>query len=132
MEIVVSHEQGRVPVTVFRIKGEINMNTHEQLQAQAQAAFEAGARKMLLDLSEVTYITSAGLRTISYIFKLLHSESPAASQAAMHQGLRDGTFKSPHLKLLNPQPPVLQALNIAGFDMFLETHASLKEAVASF
>ena len=132
MDIVVSHAQGRVPVTVFRIKGEINMDTYDQLQDQAQAAFKAGARKMLLDLSEVSYITSAGLRTINYIFKLLHSESPDASQAAMHQGLRDGTFKSPHLKLLNPQPAVQQALHMAGFDMFLEAHSSLEEAVASF
>jgi len=46
--------------------------------------------------------------------------------------LRDGTFKSPHLKLLNPQPAVQQALRMAGFDMFLETHANLEEAVASF
>jgi anti-anti-sigma regulatory factor len=132
MDIVVSHAQGRVPVTVFRIKGEINMNTYEQLEAEARTAFKAGARDMLLDLSEVTYITSAGLRTINYIFKLLHAELPDASQAAMHQGLRDGTFKSPHLKLLNPQPAVQQALRLAGFDMFLETHASLEEAVASF
>ena len=132
MDIVVSHEQGRVPVTVFRIKGEINMNTHEQLQAQAQAAFKAGARKMLLDLSEVTHVTSAGLRAIHYIFNLLRSDAPDESEAALHQGLRDGTFKSPHLKLLNPQPAVLKALSVAGFDMFLEEHSSLAEAVASF
>ena len=42
MEIAVSHAQGRVPVTVFRIKGEIDVNSYEQLQAQAQAAVEAG------------------------------------------------------------------------------------------
>jgi len=132
MDIVVSHAQGRVPVTVFRIKGEINMNSYEQLEAEARTAFKAGARDMLLDLSEVTYITSAGLRTINYIFKLLHAELPDSSQAAMHQGLRDGTFKSPYLKLLNPQAAVQQALRLAGFDMFLETHADLEEAVASF
>jgi len=28
--------QGRVPVTVFRIAGEINTNTNQQLQAKAE------------------------------------------------------------------------------------------------
>ena len=132
MDIVISYEQGRVPVTIFRIKGEINVNAYEQLQAQAQEAFKAGMRKLLLDLSEVTYVSSAGLRALNYIFKLLRTDSPGESEAAMHQGLRDGTFKSPHLKLLNPQPTVLKALSTAGFDMYLEIHRSLKDAVASF
>ena len=132
MDIFILHQQGRVPVTVFRIKGEINMNTHEQLQDQAQAAFKAGARTLLLDLSEVPYMTSAGLRALHYIFNLLHTDLAGESQAAMRQGLRDGTFKSPRLKLLSPQPAVLTTLHIAGFDMFLETHHTLEEAVASF
>jgi len=50
----------------------------------------------------------------------------------MAQGLRDGTFKSPHLKLLSPSPQVLEVLKIAGVDMFLEVHRELQEAVASF
>jgi anti-anti-sigma factor len=132
VDIVVSHEQGRVPVTIFHIQGKISVNTYEQLQAQAQEAFKAGTRSLLLDLSEVTYISSSGLRALHYIFNLLRTDSPGESEAAMHQGLRDGTFKSPHLKLLNPQPPVLDVLSTSGFDMYLEIHHNLKDAVASF
>ncbi len=100
MEIAVSYEQGRVPVTVLHVQGEINANSYEQLQAQAQAAVEAGTRDMLLDLAEVTFISSAGLRALHYAFTLVRTDSPAESDAALSKGLRDGTWRSPHLKLL--------------------------------
>ena len=132
MDIAVSNEQGRVPVTVFRIEGEIGAKSYEQLETQAREAFEAGMRNLLLDLSEVSYISSAGLRALHYIFTLLRTESPDESDAAMGQGLRDGTFKSPHLKLLNPQADALRALSVAGYDMFLEIYHDRRKAIASF
>ena len=132
MEITVSHEQGRVPVTLFRIRGELNVATHEQFLQAVREAHQAGARNLLVDLSEVGYISSAGIRALSDTFKLLRGDSPAESDMAMAQGLRDGTFKSPHLKLLHPSPQVLEVLKIAGVDMFLEVHSDLREAVASF
>jgi anti-anti-sigma factor len=132
MDITVSQMEGRVPVTVFRVKGEINVSTHEQLQAQAEKAIEAGTRNLLLDLSEVSYISSAGVRALNHIFQRLRSEASGESDEAMRQGLRDGTFKSPHLKVLSPSPRVAEVLKIAGVDMFLEIHDDLQTAVASF
>ena len=132
METVVTHEQGRVPVTVLHVKGEIDVSSYEQLQAKAKEAYEAGTRDLLLDLSQVTYISSSGLRALHHIFTLLRTDSPAESDAAMGKGLRDGTWTSPHLKLLNPQVGLLEVLRTAGFDMYLEIHRDLKKAVASF
>jgi anti-anti-sigma factor len=132
MDIVVSQEQARVPVTVFHIRGEIDIRTSDQLEAQAREAFEDGMRDLLLDLSGVPYISSAGLRALHYIFTLLRADSPGESEAAMYEGLRGGTFKSPHFKLLDPQPAVMEALRTAGYDMYLEIHRSLKGALASF
>lgn len=124
MEIAISQEQGRVPVTVFQVKGRVNLGTAELLQAEARKAIESGARDLLLDLSEVDSLTSAGLRALHHIYNLLHDESPT--------GQSGGDVKSPHLKLLNPPAGVRSVLKIAGFDMFLEVHDDLKAAVASF
>src|SRR5512136_2304035 len=132
MEIAVSHEQGRVPVTVLHVQGKIDVNSYEQLQAQAQAAVEARTRDVLLDLTEVTYISSAGLRALHHIFTLVRTDSPVESDSALSKGLRDGTWKSPHFKLLNPQPSVLEILKTTGFDMYLEIHHDFRDAVASF
>ena len=132
MNIAVSQQPGRVPVTVFRITGDINTNTYEQLQEQARQAFAAGARNLLLDLSEVPYVSSAGIRALNNTFNLLRTDAPGESAEAMSKGLRDGTFKSPHLKLLNPSSAVLKTLNMAGVDMFLEVHTDFDAAIASF
>jgi len=121
LEISVSQEQGRVPVTVFRLKGRLNLGTAEQLQAKVQDAVQAGARYVLLDLSEVLSVTSAGLRAFHQMYQLLRGDSPA-----------EGALKSPYLKLLDPTPDVRKVLHIAGFDMFLEIRDDVKEAIASF
>ncbi len=132
MEIAVSQEPGRPPVTIFRIRGELNVNTYEQFQQKVQEAYDAGMRDLLLDLTEVTYISSAGIRALNTTFKLLRGDSPDESDTAMARGLRDGTFKSPHLKLLNPSSQLLEVLKISGVDMFLEIHTNVRQAVESF
>lgn len=132
MDIAISHEQGRVPVTIFRVSGQVDMTTYEQLQQQARAAFDAGTRDLLLDLADVPYMSSAGIRAINHLFTMLRANTPAETSDAMQKGLTDGTFRSPHLKLLNPSPRVLEVLKMAGVDMFLEVHNNLKDALASF
>ena len=124
--------QGRVPVTVFHLEGEIDSESYEQLQAQASEAFESGTRTLLLDMTKVPYISSAGIRSLHYIFNLLRQDIDSESDEAIRKGLRDGTFKSPHLKLLNPQPKVHQVLKSTGYDMFLEIYPDLRSAVNSF
>ena len=131
MEIVVSHEVGRVPVTVFHVKGEISAEDFEQLEQQAQDVFEAGTHNLVLDLTDVAFISSSGLRAIHYIFTLLHSNSPEDAKS-MRKGILAGTYRSPHLKLVNASHNVSRALHSAGYDMFLETYPDLQKAIASF
>jgi len=121
LDIIISQEQGRVPVAVFHLKGRLNLGTAEQLQAKAQSAVESGARYVLLDLGDVLSVTSAGLRVLHQMYQMLRGDSPA-----------EGAPRSPYLKLLNPTPDVRRVLHIAGFDMFLEVHDNLKDAIMSF
>ncbi|MFO7170154.1 MAG: STAS domain-containing protein [Chloroflexota bacterium] len=130
MEITVSHEQGRVPVTVLHVAGAITSNT--ELEEAARQAYEAGARNILLDLSDVPYMATAGLRALHYIYTLLRTDSPEESDEVVGKGIRAGTYVSPHLKLLGPSARVLEALKIAGYDMFLEIHRDRAQAISSF
>jgi hypothetical protein len=50
----------------------------------------------------------------------------------MRKGLRDGSCKSPHLKLLKPTPEVVKVLRISGCDMFIESYRDLPAALAAF
>jgi anti-anti-sigma factor len=132
MEITVSDEQGRVPVKVFHIQGDIDAESFEQLETQAQQAIKDGSQYLVLDLAQVSYISSYGIRGISQIFSWLRANAEGEDSATLSKGLRDGTFKSHHLKLANPSRQVEKVLSTAGMDMFLEIHNDLKRAVDSF
>ncbi len=132
MDVSVSTTDTRVPVTVFHIKGDIQANTYEELQMMVEQAYQNGMRNLLLDLSDVSYISSAGLRALHYIFTMLRGNLPGESDEAIKRGLMDGSFKSPHLKLLKPSPTVQRILKTAGFDMYLESYDDLREALDSF
>ena len=125
LQLTVSQEQGRVPVTVLKIKGKIDSDNFTQLQDKAQEAYDDGMRYLLIDFSEVPYMSSAGLRAIHAIYKMLQGdESEPDSQ--------EGEFKSPYLKLLNPPDKIRQLINVVGFDRYVEIHTDLQEAIDSF
>jgi anti-anti-sigma factor len=132
MEIVTEQKVGRVPVTIFHIEGEITAASSRDLQGQADDAFAGGTRDLLLDLTRVPFMDSGGLRAIHYIYKLLRTEATEEGERSVRKGIAAGTYKAQHLKLLKPNDNVMQALKMAGFDMFLEVHSNLKKAVASF
>jgi anti-anti-sigma factor len=132
MDIVVSYQEGRVPVTVFHVTGQITEESYAQIQKQGEAAFQAGMRNLLLDLTDVSFIRSSGLRAMHRLYMLLRTKELEDSDETVRQGLKDGTYQSAHFKLLKPSPAVLRTLEYAGFDMFLQIHSDLEEAVASF
>jgi anti-anti-sigma factor len=132
MEITVSQEQGRVPITVFHIDGDIAADTSDQLEMKARQAIDSGTRYILFDLAQVHFISSYGIRSISQIFSWLRRLDEGEDDASLSAGLKSGSFKSCCLKLAAPTKHVREALSVAGIDMFLEIHNDLKQAVASF
>lgn len=129
MQIEVVHDQGDAPVTVLRLAGDLT--AEEPLLGEARAAYAAGARNILLDLSKVNYVSSAGLRALHSIYLLLRDADPADSATAV-SGIAHGTYKSPHLKLLSPSKNANKALAVAGYDMFLDIHTNYSDAIASY
>jgi anti-anti-sigma factor len=134
MEIKVSTENGRVPVTVVHVDGNVDSSSYEVFQKKVDELINGGARYILIDLSHAPFVSSAGLRALHTIFNQLRALHPEAniSEAEMHQGIRAGTYKSPHLKLLNLSPATMTAFSMAGFDLFIETFTNFKTAIASF
>jgi len=134
MEIKLSTENGHVPVTIMHVDGNIDSSTYEAFQAMANQAIKNGARHILIDLSHAGFISSAGLRSMNDIFNQLRTLHPdsSLSEDDLKKGIRDGTYKSPHLKLLNLSDNARTAFEMAGFDMFIETYVDKKKAIASF
>jgi anti-anti-sigma factor len=134
MEIKVSKKNGRVPVTVMHVDGNIDSSTYEKFQSTAKQLIDEGARYILVDLSHAPFVSSAGLRALHSLFNELRSYNPESnlSDEQLRKGISAGTYKSPHLKLLNLSPETRTAFETSGFDMYIDTFTNLKTAIASF
>jgi hypothetical protein len=79
-------------------------------------------------------MSSAGLRAFHTLFNELRSINPEAnlSDDQMKRGISAGTYKSPHLKLLNLSPETKTVFETSGFDMYIDTFSDRKAAIASF
>ncbi|HSL42319.1 MAG TPA: STAS domain-containing protein [Anaerolineales bacterium] len=134
MEIKVSTESGRVPVTVMHVEGNIDSSTYEIFQSTARKLIDEGARYILVDLARAPFVSSAGLRALHTLFNELRTRNPEAnlSDEQMKRGISAGTYKSPHLKLVNLSPETRTAFETSGFDMYIDTYSDMKTAIASF
>ena len=134
MEIKISTENGRVPVTIIHIDGNLDSSSFPSFQAKAEELIKGGARHILVDLSHSPYVSSAGFRVLSHIFKELNSIHPDTNlnDKDITQGVVEGTYKSPYLKLLNLSKQTRTAFVTTGFDMYIEEYDDLATAIASF
>jgi anti-anti-sigma factor len=135
MEIKVSKEQGKVPVNVLHIKGDLDASSYLDLVKAAQELYDAGAKNLLLDLTDLAFISSAGLASLHIVTKMFRGE-----KADPDDGW--GTYKEidreresglqKYVKLLNPSSDVNSVLDTVGFKQFFEVYTDLGEAVQSF
>ena len=95
---------------------------------------KGGAQYILVDLSHAPYVSSAGFRALHQIFNDLRARNPSSnlSEEEVKKGISAGTYKSPHLKLLNLSKETKTTFEMSGFDMFIETYDDRKKAIASF
>jgi anti-sigma B factor antagonist len=124
MEITTSQMQGRVPVTVMHIQGTVDSSTFQEFTNAMRSAVEGGAEFLLIDLEEVPFMSSAGIRSLNEISLLLRKKFP--------QEKLGWTPRSTRLKLLNPAIRVSDVFKMSGVDSVLEIHSDLEKAIASY
>jgi anti-anti-sigma factor len=132
MHIVEMRVPGTQATALFQLRGQLNAETFEQLQSGAQRWIDQGMRYLVIDLAEVTYMSSAGIRALNHIFHAMRTDAPEDSDRAIRDGVKQGNYRSPHLKLARPQPRVQQVLALSGVNQFLEIHDDVQTAITSF
>lgn len=100
-------------ITVFVLEGRIDTEGAVDLDLALQAAVSEGQHRMVLDMAEVRYISSAGLRTLADVFT---KNREAGGD----------------LKLVALNPKVMRVFRIIGFDRFFSIYDTLEAAVADF
>ena len=128
LKILASMIEGETPVTILNLSGHLHGDTESQLMDRVRQIHRDGSRRLLLDLSGVEVLTSAGLRAIHNIFNLY---TPRTDIALINEHMEE-PYKSPYFKLVCPNPNIYYVLNIAGFLQNILIYNDVDEAVHSF
>lgn len=110
--------QADVPVTVFHLRGWLDAQSEEQLLEAARTSYDAGARYLLIDMSDLDTLTSAGMRALQKVYQIF---TP-----------KEDHFKVAHLKLCNAPPQIYNVLGITGFLHNIPMYESMDAALQSF
>src|SRR5512138_755842 len=113
MNISISQVQGSVPVSLIKLEGRLDSQNFQELIDKAQELYKAGACNFLLDLSDLTYISSSGLVALCSIAMLARGEKLQDAEIGQGQSIsrpivhatEAGTQK--HFKLLNPRSEIV-------------------------
>jgi anti-anti-sigma regulatory factor len=128
MNITVSIEQRREPIAVMHLEGDIDASNFVQVVDKARELYQNPAPNLVIDLSEVSSISTTGLVAIHKI-ALLYSGVP---EEKAHPDLTHSSQARKRVKLLNPQPAVDEALSTAGLKLFFKVFHDLESALHSF
>jgi anti-anti-sigma factor len=110
--------QGRENTIIIHLGGWLDALGESRLVAAVQKAKDEGAKYVLLELSELNTITSAGIRAMQRAYQIL---TP-----------KDEANKTPHLKLCNAPAQIYQVLSSTGFLRTVPMYESMEDAIESF
>lgn len=118
LKITTEQKQASVDVTVFHIRGWLDAQSEEQLLQEARSAYDGGARFLLINMSELDTITSAGIRGLQKLYQMF---TP-----------KEDRMKIAHLKLCSAPPQIYNVLGITGFLHNIPMYENVDDALESF
>ena len=98
-------------LTVMRLEGKLDTVSSPEVQTAVMAALESADKGVVIDMSEVAYVSSAGLR----VMLIGGKTAKAACKAFRLAGLK---------------PAVAEVFKMSGFDRLLEIHPDVQKATA--
>ena len=110
MQIDQKEEKG---IHILSLDGRFDAHSAGDVEKELNLAISKGARKLLLDMDSVEYISSAGLRVLLAVAKKLKKEEG-------------------EIKLCCLKPYVKEVFDIAGFTQIFKIHDTTEEAIQGF
>jgi anti-sigma B factor antagonist len=100
-------------VTVITVGGRVDSSTADQFESTVTEELKSGQRNLVFDLSQVDFLSSAGLRI------LVMSRKEAQKGGGV-------------VRLAQPSERVKETMEIAGLDVLFEYYPSREEAIAAY
>jgi len=139
MKITITKTEKPANVNILHLDGILDGANYENLIDEAQKLYSAGARDLILDLSNVTFISSAGLSALHQVALLFRGEKqPGLDESwadyrwtAYRSTDRDHKSQA-YVKLFAPNKEVRDSLDTIGFSSLFEIYSDLDQAITSF
>jgi hypothetical protein len=131
----ITTERPSPDLAVIGLAGELDGSNFESLIDAGRAARDGGARRIVLDLSGLTYMGSSGLVAIHSIALLLRGQEPTSPEdgwQALHDiGANVPAAAEEALSLAAPPPAIERVLDRSGMLGLFPVHADRAAAVAA-
>ena len=97
---------------VAKTAGRVDGSNAREFQDALESLLGDDTTAMVLDLEELSYISSAGLRVILLVARRIHSKNGKFGVCALSDAIKE-------------------VFQISGFDKIIETHGAQEEAISS-
>ena len=112
-KLKIAMEPRAAGVAVARFTGRLDFTSAPEAKGQFTGAIAAGHRKLIVDLSKVEFVDSAGL-------------------GSLIGGMRSARQAGGDLRIANPTSQVTMLLSLTSLDQVLKVHPTIEEAVGGF
>jgi anti-anti-sigma regulatory factor len=129
----ITTERPSAGVAVIALDGELDGSNFDRVIDAGRAAYTGGARRVVLDLSNVSYMGSAGLVAIHSIALLLAGKEPTSPDdgwQAIHE-INQAVEGDPSVLLAGPQASVRRVLDRSGMAELFPVHADRDAALGA-
>lgn len=137
LETTVEQVEARVPVTVVTLDGELDGATYHHVIDTVQAAYDAGGRFLLLDLTNLTFLSSAGLVALHTALRLMQGQAPVdpeygySALRAINDDVDNATTFS-NVRVCGTQDAVQKVLDRTGLAGLFPSDPDRATALAAF
>ena len=133
----VEQAPGGESVSIVALDGELDGTNYQELISTVQGIYDGGGRNLVLDLSGLTFISSAGLVGLHTVLRQMRGEAPAdpeygyAALRAINDDVDEGTG-DPNVHVCGTQDAVQKVLDRTGLGGLFPSFPDRASALAAF
>lgn len=136
MEMTSGTVSGSPNIVILRLNGELDASNYLDVIDRVRQLYDGGARQLVIDLSDLSFLSSSGLVSLHSAALVMRGEEPPSPDlgwSAFHAIASDVEqgFET-CCKLVNPKGRVRKTLEMTGFNTFLEIFDDTESAIHSF
>jgi serine/threonine-protein kinase RsbW len=136
LQTTVERVDGPNPVTILALDGELDAASYEQVIETVRQLYADGTRRLVLDLTNLEFISSSGLVAIHSALRIMHGQTPPdpeygwQAMRAIKDEVADGTDPNA-LQVVGARDAVWKVIERTGLGGLIPSHPDRASALAA-